>query len=355
MFQNFLSKSLKSNPSFFAAIDGDGTVTASLIIGLAAPCPCPAGTREGVRFLKEHGIPLPVAQRVAERCGQQTVAWVQSDPYAAMAGSGLPFRCGFWCHILRRAPKGGVVGAACSEGGHVPSVHARRAWRCPLCYVAWAPTRAALPAAPPACSKVDQLAAKVGAPADLVSRAATAMQQCLGAAAAEEGHTFLPWHRLEKDCGRLLEETGRHHGTPWEHAAALHLVAQHMHACGKLVAEPAGPSLAVEEVEAAAMGVGENSEQAVAAELGTAALAAAGVPQPGPAAAPARVHPDFGGDLAALRDYLGRRLKGASRKQHGPASELSSSTARGARPAACASRQQPEPHLPSQHPPFWPS
>ncbi|KAL4458529.1 hypothetical protein ABPG75_013394 [Micractinium tetrahymenae] len=210
------------------------------------------GTREGVVFLKEHGIPLPLAQRVAERCAQQTVAWVRNDPYAAMTGSGLPF------------------------------------------------------------SKVDQLAAKVGAPADLVSRAAMAMQQCLSAAAAEEGHTFLPWHRLEKDCRRLLEETGRHHGTPWGHAGALHLVAQHMHACDMLVAEPAGTAAAAEE--AAAVG-GQQAEQAAAAELESADVVAAGshaagVAQPGPAAAPARVHPDFAGDLAALREYLASCLKG---------------------------------------------
>jgi hypothetical protein len=54
---------------------------------------CPAGTREGVRFLKEHGIPLPLAQRIAQRLGQHTVERVTVDPYASLAGLGLPFRC----------------------------------------------------------------------------------------------------------------------------------------------------------------------------------------------------------------------------------------------------------------------
>lgn len=254
-------------------------------------------------FLKEHGVPLPLAQRVAERCGQQTVARVRGDPYATMAGSGLPFRCAAWHRLAAalgdEAPAEPALGLS---RRHTPAATIA----CRPCCGAFLPSRLKqhAPPHPPTCSKVDQLAAKVGAPADLVSRAAMAMQQCLGAAAAEEGHTFLPWHRLERDCGRLLEEAGRHHGTPWEHAGALHLVAQYMHACGRLVAEPAGGGPAAEEA------AGGQVEQATAAELGSASAAAAGVPQPGPAAAPARVHPDFAGDLAALREYLGHRLKG---------------------------------------------
>ena len=43
-------------------------------------------------FLKEHGIPLALAQRVAERHGPATAERVRRDPYAALAGYGLPFR-----------------------------------------------------------------------------------------------------------------------------------------------------------------------------------------------------------------------------------------------------------------------
>lgn len=43
-------------------------------------------------FLREQSLPLPLAQRVAERHGPQTVARIQQDPYVALAGVGLPFR-----------------------------------------------------------------------------------------------------------------------------------------------------------------------------------------------------------------------------------------------------------------------
>lgn len=42
----------------------------------------------------------------------------------------------------------------------------------------------------------------------------------------------------------LLQETGRHHGSPWGHAGSLDLVAQLMHTTGGLVAEPGGGSAA---------------------------------------------------------------------------------------------------------------
>jgi len=47
-------------------------------------------------FLREQSLPLPLAQRVAERHGPQTVARVQQDPYVALAGFGLPFRWAQW-------------------------------------------------------------------------------------------------------------------------------------------------------------------------------------------------------------------------------------------------------------------
>lgn len=65
---------------------------------------------------------------------------------------------------------------------------------------------------PPPRSKVDLLASKVGAVPDLVSRAGLALREVLTAAAAQDGHSYLPWSALEQRAGRLLEETGLHHG-----------------------------------------------------------------------------------------------------------------------------------------------
>ena len=55
----------------------------------------PVGTRAGVMFLRDAAaLPLPLAQRIAERYGPHTVERVRRDPYAALAGlGGLPFRC----------------------------------------------------------------------------------------------------------------------------------------------------------------------------------------------------------------------------------------------------------------------
>lgn len=179
----------------------------------------------------------------------------------------------------------------------------------------------------PACSKVDQLAAKVGADPHLVSRAAMAMQQALGAAAADEGHTYLPWHRLEKDCRRLLRDAGMQHGNPWQHTSALHLVAQHMHCSGALVAEPPPAAAGAKTQPAAAAAAGPDG-QAVAAASGEPAVSSEPAAQAAAADAhgaatgaptPARVHPTFEG-IAELRRYLRDRLKGAlGRVVHQPA------------------------------------
>ncbi|PSC71270.1 exodeoxyribonuclease V subunit alpha [Micractinium conductrix] len=206
------------------------------------------GTRDGVRFLQEHAIPLPLAQRIAERHGHHTVAQVAADPYAALAGFGMPF------------------------------------------------------------SKLDLLACRMGARPDLVSRAAAAVLQCLGEAATEEGHCYLPWSRLEHDVAKLLQETGRHHGSPWGHAGSLDLVAQLMHTTGGLVAEPGGGSAA----QQAAQQDPDGSRAGAAPDPGAWLQADGEPPQQGgaAAAAPGRQHPDFAGDLTALRDHLAGKLKG---------------------------------------------
>ena len=43
-------------------------------------------------FLREHGVPIPLAQRVADQWGPSTRLAVERDPYAALSGLGLPFR-----------------------------------------------------------------------------------------------------------------------------------------------------------------------------------------------------------------------------------------------------------------------
>lgn len=53
--------------------------------------PRPTGTRDGVMFLREHSISIPLAQRVADKWGSATRALVERDPYAALAGLGLSF------------------------------------------------------------------------------------------------------------------------------------------------------------------------------------------------------------------------------------------------------------------------
>lgn len=155
---------------------------------------------------------------------------------------------------------------------------------------------------------MDQLAAKVGADPHLVSRAAMAMQQALGAAAADEGHSYLPWHRLEKDCARLLRDAGMQHANPWQHASALSLVAQHMHCSGAMVAEPAPAAAAAKAVAASAAAEAEGAAAAVGSDA--AAHGAAAEPP-----ALVRTHPTFEG-IAELRQYLKDRLKGKKAAWH---------------------------------------
>eukprot|EP00887_Chlorella_sp_A99_P006365 scaffold3.g6365.t1 len=170
-----------------AALDGPGAVAAlrrcpgigrATAEKIKAAWDLTQGTREGVAFLRQW-FPPALAHRVAERYGPQTRACVVADPYAALAPFGVPF------------------------------------------------------------ARADAVAAAVGAPPDLVSRGAMALDQRLLAAATEGGHTYQPWASLERDTGRLLEESALHHGLPWAHNSNLHLVAMHMHVAGQLVAEPA--------------------------------------------------------------------------------------------------------------------
>jgi exodeoxyribonuclease V alpha subunit len=110
------------------------------------------GAREGARFLREAGLPLALAQKVAARFGPATREVIQADPYAALASFRMPL------------------------------------------------------------TKVEQVAAAVGAPPDLVSRAEAAVVHCLDAAAAQEGHSLLPWHELELRCRKLLGDMAKQHG-----------------------------------------------------------------------------------------------------------------------------------------------
>lgn len=110
------------------------------------------GARIGSEFLRKAGVPAAMAQKVAEQYASRTQAVVIADPYAALGVHGLPL------------------------------------------------------------STMDRVAAVMGAPADLVSRAAAAMERCLIATAEREGHTFLPWSKLERETRKLLEDLGKQHG-----------------------------------------------------------------------------------------------------------------------------------------------
>jgi hypothetical protein len=170
----------------------------------------------------------------------------------------------------------------------------------------------------PACSKVDMLAGKVDAPPDLVSRAAMALQQCLAAAASQEGHTYLPWHRLEQQGRHLLRDVGLQHNRPWQHDAALHLVAQHMHSTGALVAErqPEEEGAAAEpfgaQLDTAAGQAAAAHAASVQQAQGVAAGQAAAPAVAAAAARPPRVHPRFDG-IADLQAYLADNLPGGKR------------------------------------------
>lgn len=109
------------------------------------------GARLSAKFLRDCGVPPALAQHVAQRFGQRTVEIVTRDPYAALSSLNLPL------------------------------------------------------------DKVDLVAAKVGAHPGLVSRAAAAMAQSLQSAATD-GHTYLPWDRLERECAALLSQLSMQHG-----------------------------------------------------------------------------------------------------------------------------------------------
>jgi ATP-dependent exoDNAse (exonuclease V) alpha subunit len=136
--------------------------------------------RLGSQFLRDAGVPAALAQRVAESLTSRTQEVVTADPYAALGSFGLPL------------------------------------------------------------TTVDGVAASMDAPADLVSRAVAAFERCLVISAEREGHTYLPWSKLENEARKLLDDLGLQHGNPWPRDEALFLVAQHMHESGRLVAEPGG-------------------------------------------------------------------------------------------------------------------
>ena len=108
--------------------------------------------RLGSEFLRKAGVPPAMAQKIAEFHGPRTKEVVSTDPYAALREYGL--------HL----------------------------------------------------NTMDRVAAVMQAPADLVSRATAAVERCLVQAAEREGHTFLPWAKLERDTRKLLEDLGRQHG-----------------------------------------------------------------------------------------------------------------------------------------------
>ena len=212
----------------------------------------PAGIREGVAFLRQW-LPPALAHKAAQRYGPGTRAAVLQDPYAALAPLGVPF------------------------------------------------------------AKLDSVAAAMGAPADLVSRGAMALSHCLLAAAAEDGHTYLPWDQLQQRAGKLLAAESAAHGAPWYHTVQLHLVAQHMQSAGLLVAEPAAAA-APEEAEpqaSAAMQLDDSSAGSGLSIPGDAAAAAAAdsMPSAPAAATPLRTYPELR-TRDQVKAYLVRQISG---------------------------------------------
>lgn len=109
--------------------------------------------REGSSFLRDAGVPIVIAQRIAESLGKKTKEIVSRDPYSVLGAFGLSLK------------------------------------------------------------KADIVATQMDAPSSLVSRAAAALEHCLAMAAGGEGHTFLPWVELEKQAKAFLEELSVQHGT----------------------------------------------------------------------------------------------------------------------------------------------
>lgn len=141
------------------------------------------------------------------------------------------------------------------------------------------------------CSKIDAVAAHVGASPDLVSRAAAAISHVLEASSAQEGHSYLPWHILEGKTRKFLSELARQHANEWSHPAELHLVIQHMHSTGAAVLEP---NTAI------------NLDQLIAA------AASGGVSSSNTSSSSGDNHPEFLDD-GALRAYVAQRAPAASK------------------------------------------
>jgi ATP-dependent exoDNAse (exonuclease V) alpha subunit len=157
--------------------------------------------REGFAFLSRLGIPAPIAKRVYDSLGPRASEIISKDPYIALGGFGLSI------------------------------------------------------------SRMDKVADAVGVPKNrLVSRVASAMRRCLVMSAESEGHTHLPWNRLESETRRLLEDlnmTSQHSNinqsleAPLVRAAPLdikdeillQLTAQHMHETNCLVIETSNNSI----------------------------------------------------------------------------------------------------------------
>ena len=58
------------------------------------------------------------------------------------------------------------------------------------------------------CRVAEKLASMLGTPADLPSRAGSAMLHALSQAAGANGHTYLQWNHLRKDALRLMSASG---------------------------------------------------------------------------------------------------------------------------------------------------
>ncbi|KAK9811560.1 hypothetical protein WJX72_005917 [[Myrmecia] bisecta] len=135
--------------------------------------------RDGAAALEQQGLPPKQARQLLQKFGQQAQQLVSDDPYTAILDI---------------------------EGGSF--------------------------------RLAEQVAARVGASPDLPSRAGAAMLHVLQAAAAQNGHSHLPWGQLCSQTLRILTASGR----PWSRASSWAHATEELVGRRKLVVEHACPT-----------------------------------------------------------------------------------------------------------------
>ena len=243
------------------------------------------GVREGVAFLRQW-LPPALAHKVAQRHGPGTRASVEADPYATLAPFGVPLskargRRAGGGRRLRRCR------CCCRAGAEDASVRAlcpaftlfcqppfsltrrRTWWRRPAARAATWPAGAPWRWATASWRR----RARGGTPICPGTRWSTRPRACWlsrrvakggrrgpGGFAVQGRGGGTPSARIPQTAPAVSHaaprpgEQAAAHGLPWDHSQHLHLVAQHMHATGLLVAEPPPAAAAAAGAAAAEAG-----------------------------------------------------------------------------------------------------